>query len=255
MPEEKITIRNNSGENLKGIFHKCGTEMKIVIVCHGFTSTKEHKLVKGICSALEKKGTNSFRFDFSGKGESQGEFGKSTYTKEAKDLEAVLDYFGHMGFETPCVAGHGMGGVVALMQAANDRRIESAIGIAGITYPERIIERFGKDLVEKCMREGEAEYMKGGKKFVLKKEFFDDALKMDLFHTIKKVNVPVLFVYGEKDEEVPLSQMQKLFEKAYQPKGLKVFDDANHSFTKKEHLKEASELCATWAARQAMAKQ
>ena len=245
MSAEKIPIRNNYGQILQGIFHKVSPAQSVMIVCHGFTLTKEHKLVGGICGQLEMNEMNSFRFDFSGNGKSGGEFGKITYSNQAMDLECVIDYFERVGFEIPRVIGHSMGGAVAIIAAGKDKRIKSVIDIAGITYPEKINLHFGK-MVEESLRAGEAGFEIGGKKFMVGKEFFEDALGIDLFRTIKKVNVPILLIYGEKDKEVSLEEMQRLFQKAYQPKGFKLFDDANHSFTKKAHLMEMAQLCAKW---------
>ncbi|HIH10431.1 MAG TPA: alpha/beta fold hydrolase [Candidatus Diapherotrites archaeon] len=246
MPQQKIEMPNSLGERLSGIFHKATGEMKIAIVCHGFLSTKEHPLVKELCTTLEKEGINCFRFDFAGKGGSQGDFGLSTYTKESQDIVCVIDYFEKLDYEITCVIGHSMGGAAALLAAARDVRIKSVIDIAGITYPERTRKRFAPELIEKCMREGSCEYEGKGGKVVLGKEFFEDALSADIFHIIKKVNVPLLFLIGERDATVLLEEFKKLYEKAYQPKGAKVFDDCDHDFKKKGGREEIAQYCAGW---------
>src|SRR3989344_1842290 len=136
MPEQKIQIRNKYGEMLSGILHKPSASNSLAIVCHGFTSSKEHPVIKSLCIALGKEGINSLRFDFSGRGESEGNPGSSTYSKEREDLECTIDYFEKLGYQISCVIGHSMGGAVAIMQGAKDGRIKSIIDIAGITYPE-----------------------------------------------------------------------------------------------------------------------
>ncbi len=244
MPLQKIEIRNNSGEILRGLFHKPSESKQLSIVCHGFTSDMTHPVVKAVCSGLEKEEMNSFRFDFSGKGESEGNFGRATYSKERDDLECIIDYFEKLGYEIVCVIGFSMGGAVAIMQTAQDARIKSIIDIAGITTPERIKERFTNELIEKCIENGKCEYEKNGQKFSLSREFFQDALGIDMFHTMKKVNVPVLFISGEKDERA--DGIRKLYEKSYKPKGIKIIDEADHDFTKKARLQEMVQACIRW---------
>jgi len=68
-----------------GLLHNTGSN-KIVVLCHGFIATKSDSLILDLASALTKKGISAFRFDFSGNGESEGQFEYGNYRKEADDL-------------------------------------------------------------------------------------------------------------------------------------------------------------------------
>ncbi|CAL5340664.1 unnamed protein product [Camellia sinensis] len=65
--QQKITIPNKFGEKLVGILHETGS-VEIVILCHGFRSTKERDIMVNVVVALEKEGITAFRFDFAGNG-------------------------------------------------------------------------------------------------------------------------------------------------------------------------------------------
>ncbi|CAL5401637.1 unnamed protein product [Camellia sinensis] len=65
--QQKITIPNKFGEKLVGILHETGS-VEIVILCHGFRSTKERDIMMNVAVALEKEGITAFRFDFAGNG-------------------------------------------------------------------------------------------------------------------------------------------------------------------------------------------
>ncbi|CAL5340662.1 unnamed protein product [Camellia sinensis] len=65
--QQKITIPNKFGEKLVGILHETGS-VEIVILCHGFRSTKERDIMVNVAVALEKEGITAFRFDFAGNG-------------------------------------------------------------------------------------------------------------------------------------------------------------------------------------------
>ena len=59
-----------------------------------------------------------------------------------------------------------------------------------------------------------------------------DLLMKDRFETTKiidQVNVPLLVIHGEKDEITSVEQGKKLFDKANQPKSLKVIRDGTHN--------------------------
>ncbi|PQQ16989.1 uncharacterized protein Pyn_02841 [Prunus yedoensis var. nudiflora] len=54
--------------------HETGSE-KIVILCHGFRSTKETTTITNLAIALENEGISAFRFDFAGNGKAVGSEG------------------------------------------------------------------------------------------------------------------------------------------------------------------------------------
>ncbi|KAF5198893.1 Chromatin assembly factor 1 subunit fas2, partial [Thalictrum thalictroides] len=64
---ERITLKNNYGENLVGLLHETGSK-ELVILCHGFRSSKESAVMAGLADAISKEGISVFRFDFAGNG-------------------------------------------------------------------------------------------------------------------------------------------------------------------------------------------
>ncbi|KAL5973638.1 hypothetical protein ACLOJK_030292, partial [Asimina triloba] len=65
--QQTITIPNNQGEKLVGILYETGSR-ELVILCHGFQSSKESKPIASLAVALTREGISTFRFDFSGNG-------------------------------------------------------------------------------------------------------------------------------------------------------------------------------------------
>nr|CAB3473361.1 unnamed protein product [Digitaria exilis] len=65
--DERVEITNKHGEKLVGLLHHTGSN-KIVVLCHGFISTKNDSLILDLTAALTKKGISVFHFDFSGNG-------------------------------------------------------------------------------------------------------------------------------------------------------------------------------------------
>ena len=79
MSSEKVTFKNNEGYDLQGIMELPIDQVphNFVIFAHCFTCNKNFFAVKNICDALTDKGFGVLRFDFTGLGESEGEFSDS----------------------------------------------------------------------------------------------------------------------------------------------------------------------------------
>ncbi|KAJ6862824.1 hypothetical protein NC652_039630 [Populus alba x Populus x berolinensis] len=131
--QQRVIISNKHGEKLVGLLHDTGSN-EIVILCHGFRSTKGNDTMVNLAKALEKEGTSSFRFDFAGNGqvvfltrtkndliiaaeeiadrvvclnrESEGSFAYGNYWREADDLRSVMEYFRGASRAISAILGH-----------------------------------------------------------------------------------------------------------------------------------------------------
>ena len=74
MTAEKITVLDH-GVRLVGILERAAAEPgPLVIVLHGFTSSKDRTHTVAACEAMREAGFATLRFDLYGHGESGGEF-------------------------------------------------------------------------------------------------------------------------------------------------------------------------------------
>ncbi|MCK4604539.1 MAG: alpha/beta hydrolase [Deltaproteobacteria bacterium] len=103
-----------------------------------------------MCKAISNQGYNCFRFDFSGCGESEGEFGSSHYTEQSDDLASVINHFDVDSYKIKGVINHSMGESVAILQAARDPRIGFVVAISPRIFPlnHSIIRKSGKTIDE-----------------------------------------------------------------------------------------------------------
>ncbi|KAL6577523.1 hypothetical protein OROMI_009851 [Orobanche minor] len=152
--EKKLKILNKHGQKLVGILHDTGS-LQLVILCHGFRSTKENRIMVTLAAAFEKEGISAFRFDFSGNGESEGTFQFANYFDEVEDLRSVVEYFDLSKRSTIAVLGHSKGGDVVLLYASKYHDIPSVINVSGRYDLSRgLEERYGKDMWEKLKKNG-----------------------------------------------------------------------------------------------------
>ncbi|XP_028089926.1 uncharacterized protein LOC114290252 isoform X1 [Camellia sinensis] len=233
--QQKITIPNKFGEKLVGILHETGS-VEIVILCHGFRSTKERDIMVNVVVALEKEGITAFRFDFAGNGESEGSFQFGYYWREAKDLRAIIQHFNGASRVTSAILGHSKGGNVVRLYASKYHDIHTVVNVSGGYNLEKgIEEHFGKDFIERTKKEGylDVENKKGEVLFRVTEESLMDCLNTKMHDACLKIdkNCRVLTIHGSADEIVPVEDASE-FAKIIPNHKLHIIEEANHVYTK-----------------------
>ncbi|KAJ6759572.1 hypothetical protein OIU74_026113 [Salix koriyanagi] len=231
---QKVIISNKHGEKLVGLLHDTGSN-EIVILCHGFRSTKENATMVNLANALGKEGTSSFRFDFSGNGESEGSFAYGNYWREADDLHAVMEHFRGASRAISAILGHSKGGDVVLLYASKYHDISTVFNISGRYDLKRgIEERIGKDFMEKIKQDGfiDVKNRTGSVIYRVTEESLMDRLNTDIHKACLVINKDcrVVTIHGSADEIIPLEDALE-FAKIIPNHSLHIIEGANHSYT------------------------
>ena len=208
---KKLIIKNSYGEKLAGILHESKSE-NIVLVCPGRVCTKEEYFYPELCESLASNGFNSFRFDFSGNGESGGKFEECTISKDILDIKSVVDYFKSKGYEIFCLIGHSLGAVEVLLYQSKYNSARRVVDIAAYAdQRDATIKKFSEKQIEELNEKGFIKANSWGKKFnVYKKYFYDRANYWDIRKQVKKIKTPILVVHGTEDKDVPLENSEKI---------------------------------------------
>uniref|UniRef100_A0ACD5V5H2 Uncharacterized protein n=1 Tax=Avena sativa TaxID=4498 RepID=A0ACD5V5H2_AVESA len=152
--EHRIVIPNKHGEKLVGLLHPMSSN-KIVVLCHGFMASKKSSVIVDLADAITKQGISIFRFDFSGNGESEGEFQYGNYRKEADDLHSVVSYLYQEKYDVTAIVGHSKGGDVVVLYASLYDDVRTVVNLSGRFYLEKgIEERLGKEFIDRINKEG-----------------------------------------------------------------------------------------------------
>ncbi|MFM7180209.1 MAG: alpha/beta hydrolase [Verrucomicrobiales bacterium] len=219
-------FRNRTGERIDHVFHPGVGEVKentIVIIAHGLTGNLDRPQLAALADGLSERGWPCLRISYPGNGNSEGNFGDCTITKEANDLTDLLDLL-----PANCriaYAGHSMGGAVGAMAAARDARIQTLVSLAGMVHTAAFYEReFGSLVPDRdCLWEEE--------QFPLSAAFANDLRSMgDVLASATRVTVPWLFLHGAEDDLVPVQDSRDAYAVAPGPKKIVEIPDAGHSF-------------------------
>mmetsp|Transcript_8764 Transcript_8764/g.18697 ORF Transcript_8764/g.18697 Transcript_8764/m.18697 type:complete len:337 (+) Transcript_8764:201-1211(+) len=252
--ETKVQFRNAAGHRLVGKFvEAAGNPEAVVILCHGYASTKDSALLLRLAQELNKVGLNSLRFDFAGNGESEGPFEFGNYLSEASDLRAaVLFVRDTLKKKVVAVAGHSKGGDVVLLYAATFDDVPFVVNISGRFDMKRgIKERFGEEMLSKVEQLGQVQQQvrtEGGAviKFMLTKKDLADRLSLDMEAAGRKITISeVLTVHGTADTVIPPEDAQQ-FARVIRQHQLFLIPGADHNYRTPAHAELAAKKIADY---------
>ena len=124
------------GLMLRGSLHRPTSRASgAVVVCHGMLSSRASEKHFLICEGAAGGGFVALRFDFAGRGESEGGPDDLTISGELADLQAAIGLVRDLGFARPFVVGSSLGGTVAVMAAADDPMLARDHRGPGCTSP------------------------------------------------------------------------------------------------------------------------
>lgn len=219
-----------------------------LLFAHCFTCSKNLKAVGNIARALTGQDFAVFRFDFTGLGESEGDFANTNFSSNIEDLIAAADYMENEHRAPDIMVGHSLGGA-AVLQAAH--RIENCKAVATVgapANPEHVKQNFGAKLDE-IEEKGEAEVTLGGRAFKIKKQFLDDLEKPNMDKRIKNLKRALLVFHSPVDNTVGIENAAGIFKQARHPKSFISLDHADHLLTNEDDSKYVGTMLATWAAK------
>ncbi|KAK7411928.1 hypothetical protein VNO78_03372 [Psophocarpus tetragonolobus] len=239
---QRVIIPNSHGEKLVGTLHESGTR-GIVILCHGFQCSKDYKLILNLAVALENAKISSFRFDFSGNGESEGLFQFGNYWAEVDDLHAVAQHFRASKREISAIVGHSKGADVVLLYASKYSDIKTVVNLSGrYDMKAGIEERLGKDYMERIKKDGFIDVKGSGHfDFRVTEESLMDRLAINMHEACLHIDKEcrVFTVHGSSDETIPVEDAFE-FSKIIPNHKLHVIEGANHIFI--NHQSELSSV-------------
>jgi uncharacterized protein len=245
--EEPIHFYNPQGEKLAGSLHQPKQHDGFgVVFGHCFTCTRHTRIIREACDALAAENFLALRFDFSGNGQSEGEFSKSTYSKQIAEMHKAVDVILGKGVRRIGLAGHSMGAVIAVLTAARIETVKAVCSLAGRLTGLNAAYFFSRGQIKELEDTGKVAFTSRGRSLQLSTEFFADATQYDLPGTIKSLKTPLMVVHGDADEIIPVKDayLAKTFNPEHME--LSVISGADHMFSNEVHRSQAVELVVKW---------
>ncbi|WP_067934746.1 alpha/beta hydrolase family protein [Alicyclobacillus kakegawensis] len=223
------------GATLRGMEHipdQAAEKYPAVLLFHGFTGNRlePHRMFLKISRMLEDIGYASFRFDFMGSGESDGNFEDMTLSTEVADAHRMVDWVKQhpkVDAKRVVLLGLSMGGLVASL-VAGDRPDD--VWRLILMAPAGNMPGIVRSIESSQAVQPDAEVFDHAGNLV-GRAFADDLRGLDVFPRAARYRGPVLLIHGEKDETVPYQVSEQYRDLAYGDcASIHIVPDANHTF-------------------------
>jgi alpha/beta superfamily hydrolase len=250
MQFKKLEFTNKAGQKLSARIDLPANDRPIAfsLFAHCFTCSKNIKAASHISRALTRGGIAVMRFDFTGLGESEGDFGDTNFSSNVEDLVTAAEFMTR-NYEGPKILiGHSLGGAAVLQAAARIPSSLAVITIAAPADPNHVSLALGdsKEIIE---RRGEARVDLASRTFKIKKQFLDDLESVSMQQTIQNLKRALLIFHAPNDGVVGIENAAKIFQIARHPKSFISLDKADHLLMNPKDSQYVGSLIAAWAMR------
>lgn len=250
MSIKKITFTNKDNQQLSARL-ELPNHMKphsYAIFAHCFTCNKNLLAVKNIARALNNKGIAVLRFDFTGLGESEGDFVDTNFSSNIQDLISASDFLAQNYKAPNLLVGHSLGGAAVIYAAKEIDSIKAVATIGAPSSPNHVQHLFKSD-VDEIKKNGIATVSIGGREFNVKKEFLEDIDSKKMETCIKSLRKPILIIHSPQDNTVGIQNAKELYHYAHHPKSFISIDGADHLLSNKEDSIYVGDVISGWASR------
>lgn len=209
-----------------------------VMFLGGFKSDMNGTKALFLQDLCASRGQEFVRFDYSGHGQSDGDFADGTLGFWAQDAIDILD---HIIKGDVVLVGSSMGGWIALLLLL--KRIERVKAVVGIAAAPD----FTRDIESKMTRDERQMMSKAGRlevpneysdePYIFTQALLDDGEKNSLLDTVYNINVPMILLQGKLDNSVDWGKAIKIKDCFQGPAtDVILIDDGDHSLSRSEDL-------------------
>jgi alpha-beta hydrolase superfamily lysophospholipase len=216
---EDVRFPSKDGINLAGWWVPAERHRATIVLCHGYPSNRADVLPA--IPFLHEAGYDILAFDFRRLGESEGRM-TTIGLREPLDLHGAVTFARSRRDKPIGVLGLSMGAATALMEAADDPRVEAVVADSPFAnLAAQVPRRFGSGAAAGLM--GRYACWLGG---CLIGERVGNASPLGAIPRIAPR--PVLLIHGDADRVIPDADSRALYAAARQPKQLWIVPGAGH---------------------------
>ncbi len=246
--EEQVYFKNHLDEKLAGTLHLPEkTSASGIIIGHCFTCSRHTRVLQQLSRKLTDAGFNVLRFDFSGNGQSEGTFVDMSLSKHVEEMKSAAAFVsGHTGSRWIGLAGHSMGGNIALLSAEKSENVYATCLLASRLSGSKASHFLTAAQQSELAKRGRVAFTSRGRLLEISKDFFADANRYDMAEVVRSFKKPLLIIHGDQDEIVPVDESIQAQQQNPAAITLSVIAGADHLFSLEEHRRQVAEKACDW---------
>ncbi|MCF6289354.1 MAG: lysophospholipase [Proteobacteria bacterium] len=245
---QKVIFKGHS-HDLSGVINfPEGSIKALVLYSHCFTCGKDFTASYRISRNLVKHGFAVFRFDFTGIGESQGDFSDTNFSTNVADILAAAEYLTQHYQAPQLLVGHSLGGTASIKAAS---LLPDCLAVACISSPahaNHIMHLWQDDVLADLHKNGAITVTLAAREFTIKKQFLDDLNRQKTEH-IKNLDKALLVMHSPLDKVVAIEEAEKIYVKAKHPKSFISLDTADHLLSARKDTQYVADVIQAWMGR------
>jgi putative redox protein len=225
-----------------------GQPAAYALFAHCFTCNKNYKAIANISRAMTDHGMAVLRFDFTGLGESEGDFAETNFSSNVADLVAAADFLKSEYAAPRILIGHSLGGSAVIHAAADIPSAAAVVTIAASSNTDHLANLL-RSRAEDIRQTGQARVDIGGRTFTITQQLLADLERANMQEAIHRLNRALLVCHSPQDTTVDVRSAVEIFESAAYPKGFISLDGADHLLSEADDSRWVGTLIVNWAGR------
>jgi putative redox protein len=248
---QRLRFEGVTGEPLAAVFHPphpTGPDSGVrgsLLVVHCFTCSKDLNTMSRLARGLAGAGFAVLRFDFTGLGESGGDFAATTLSTNVGDLARAVACLQERAPGPIGLVGHSFGGAACLLAAGELAPVRS---VAVLTAPSTAghVRGLFKGTEGEIGRAGSAWVRIGDRAFPISAEFLDDLERHEVERRTAELGRPLLVLHPLDDKVIDVTEGERVFAMARQPKAFAPLLGADHLLTSRRASAQAVGILVDW---------
>jgi esterase/lipase len=215
---------------------------------HCFTCSKDIAAASRDTRGLAQKRVAVLRFDFTGLGNSDGDFANTNFSSNLQDLLQAANYLKENYAAPTMIIGHSLGGAAVLAAAYSIDSLKAVVTI-GAPATAHHVEHLFSGAKDEIMEHEQATVDLAGRQFTIKKQFLEDINTYNDVEHISKLGKALLVFHSPVDDTVSIGEAAKIYTAAKHPKSFISLDKVDHLLSRREDSEYVCDVIASWAER------
>ena len=223
--------------------------LEYALMSHCFTCTRQTITTARLSRGLARNGIAVLRFDFTGLGESEGEFAETHFRSMIEDIACAAEFLSKHYKPPSLLLGHSMGGTASLAAAQLDnaslRAVKRVVTLASPAFPAHVLHHFGSAMP--LLEQGkDAEISVAGRAHPVKPSFVDDVESYDMSKQMTGFDLDVLAARAGEDELVGTEAAEQILAYTQGNRCLVDIEGADHLFSNRDHATQLERAVLNW---------
>lgn len=247
MPSERVRFEGTQGHEIVGLLDLPDEPPRAFgLFAHCFTCSKNVRVVPEVARQLNAEGLALLRFDFTGLGQSEGAFERTTFGTNLGDLLAAARFLEREYAAPAFLVGHSLGGA-AVLSVAHELASVQCVATIGAPAETAAVRKLIGDVA--FADDGVAEVQLAGRDVLIGKAFVDDLQTHDVLARAKSLRRPLLVFHAPGDRIVGITHAERIFHAAVHPKSFVSLGTADHMVSDPKDGAFLGHVLSAWVGR------